>query len=169
MGFGGSRGGPGDGPANACPQTTRIGVAVNSVRKHCSDEEVVASAKILIKNWKRLLGERGKILPKTSPNPAPGCPGVPGLCRDPAPSRRDPRCPEEGEGRRRGEGEEGEGEEAGFPQLSQRRGEPPPGQTPQNPRQAQGEAQGAVRGQRGGTNGARTSSDPPGSIPKGLV
>lgn len=40
-----------------CPQTTRIGVAVNSVRKHCSDEEVVASAKILIKNWKRLLGE----------------------------------------------------------------------------------------------------------------
>ncbi|NXK44084.1 TCEA3 protein, partial [Chauna torquata] len=54
-------------------QTTRIGVAVNSVRKHCSDEEVVASAKILIKNWKRLLGERGKSLPKTSP----GCPGVP--------------------------------------------------------------------------------------------
>lgn len=40
-----------------CPQSTRIGVAVNSVRKHCSDEEVVASAKILIKNWKRLLGE----------------------------------------------------------------------------------------------------------------
>uniref|UniRef100_A0A8V5GEA1 Transcription elongation factor n=1 Tax=Melopsittacus undulatus TaxID=13146 RepID=A0A8V5GEA1_MELUD len=38
-------------------QTTRIGVAVNSVRKHCSDGEVVASAKILIKNWKRLLGE----------------------------------------------------------------------------------------------------------------
>uniref|UniRef100_A0A8C8AVS1 TFIIS N-terminal domain-containing protein n=1 Tax=Otus sunia TaxID=257818 RepID=A0A8C8AVS1_9STRI len=35
-------------------QTTRIGVAVNSVRKHCSDEEVVTSAKILIKNWKRL-------------------------------------------------------------------------------------------------------------------
>ncbi|NWI05008.1 TCEA3 protein, partial [Tichodroma muraria] len=39
-------------------QTTRIGVAVNSVRKHCSDGEVVASAKILIKNWKRLL-EKG--------------------------------------------------------------------------------------------------------------
>uniref|UniRef100_A0A672U297 TFIIS N-terminal domain-containing protein n=1 Tax=Strigops habroptila TaxID=2489341 RepID=A0A672U297_STRHB len=34
-------------------QTTRIGVAVNSVRKHCSDGEVVASAKILIKNWKQ--------------------------------------------------------------------------------------------------------------------
>ncbi|NXV48579.1 TCEA3 protein, partial [Uria aalge] len=41
-------------------QTTRIGVAVNSVRKHCSDEEVVASAKILIKNWKRLLDVDGK-------------------------------------------------------------------------------------------------------------
>ncbi|KFW79637.1 Transcription elongation factor A protein 3, partial [Manacus vitellinus] len=40
-------------------QTTRIGVAVNSVRKHCSDEEVVASAKILIKNWKRLLAPTG--------------------------------------------------------------------------------------------------------------
>lgn len=36
-------------------QTTRIGVAVNTVRKQCSDEEVVALAKILIKNWKRLL------------------------------------------------------------------------------------------------------------------
>ncbi|XP_029475612.1 transcription elongation factor A protein 3 isoform X2 [Rhinatrema bivittatum] len=36
-------------------QSTRIGVTVNAVRKHCSDEEVVAMAKILIKNWKRLL------------------------------------------------------------------------------------------------------------------
>ncbi|NXD66878.1 TCEA3 protein, partial [Eolophus roseicapillus] len=44
-------------------QTTRIGVAVNSVRKHCSDGEVVASAKILIKNWKRLLGEPPKPQP----------------------------------------------------------------------------------------------------------
>ncbi|NXG68408.1 TCEA3 protein, partial [Baryphthengus martii] len=44
-------------------QTTRIGVAVNSVRKHCSDEEVVTSAKILIKNWKRLLGDSHR-LPK---------------------------------------------------------------------------------------------------------
>ncbi|NXM00095.1 TCEA3 protein, partial [Tyrannus savana] len=57
-------------------QTTRIGVAVNSVRKHCSDEEVVASAKILIKNWKRLLGEqcRGRREPpkaSTSPGPSP--------------------------------------------------------------------------------------------------
>ncbi|XP_004631186.2 transcription elongation factor A protein 3-like [Octodon degus] len=36
-------------------QTTRIGVAVNGVRKHCSDKEVVALAKVLIKNWKQLL------------------------------------------------------------------------------------------------------------------
>ncbi|NXW07143.1 TCEA3 protein, partial [Fregetta grallaria] len=52
-------------------QTTRIGVAVNSVRKHCSDEEVVASAKILIKNWKRLLGERCRGEAGTPPNPNP--------------------------------------------------------------------------------------------------
>uniref|UniRef100_A0A8D0EVM7 TFIIS N-terminal domain-containing protein n=1 Tax=Strix occidentalis caurina TaxID=311401 RepID=A0A8D0EVM7_STROC len=52
-------------------QTTRIGVAVNSVRKHCSDEEVATSAKILIKNWKRLLGERcwGEAGTLLSPNP----------------------------------------------------------------------------------------------------
>uniref|UniRef100_H3AE10 Transcription elongation factor A3 n=1 Tax=Latimeria chalumnae TaxID=7897 RepID=H3AE10_LATCH len=36
-------------------QTTRIGMAVNAVRKHCTDEEIAALAKILIKNWKRLL------------------------------------------------------------------------------------------------------------------
>ncbi|XP_077826515.1 transcription elongation factor A protein 3 isoform X7 [Macaca mulatta] len=48
-------------------ETTRIGVAVNGVRKHCSDKEVVSLAKVLIKNWKRLLdspgppkGEKGK-------------------------------------------------------------------------------------------------------------
>ncbi|XP_006031962.1 transcription elongation factor A protein 3 [Alligator sinensis] len=40
-------------------QTTRIGVAVNSIRKHCSDEEVAALAKLLIKNWKRLLDSSG--------------------------------------------------------------------------------------------------------------
>ncbi|XP_030074590.1 transcription elongation factor A protein 3 isoform X2 [Microcaecilia unicolor] len=40
-------------------QSTRIGVTVNAVRKHCSDEEVVAMAKILIKNWKRLLDSSG--------------------------------------------------------------------------------------------------------------
>ncbi|NXF95515.1 TCEA3 protein, partial [Eubucco bourcierii] len=40
-------------------QATRIGVAVNSMRKHCEDEEVVASAKILIRNWKRLLEPSG--------------------------------------------------------------------------------------------------------------
>lgn len=36
-------------------QDTRIGMSVNGIRKHCTDEEVVALAKILIKNWKRLL------------------------------------------------------------------------------------------------------------------
>ncbi|XP_070620631.1 transcription elongation factor A protein 3 isoform X4 [Erythrolamprus reginae] len=40
-------------------QTTKIGVAVNTVRKHCSDTEVVALAKVLIKNWKRLLESSG--------------------------------------------------------------------------------------------------------------
>uniref|UniRef100_A0A8C8R9P8 TFIIS N-terminal domain-containing protein n=1 Tax=Pelusios castaneus TaxID=367368 RepID=A0A8C8R9P8_9SAUR len=40
-------------------QTTRIGVAVNAVRKQCSNEDVVALAKILIKNWKRLLESSG--------------------------------------------------------------------------------------------------------------
>nr|XP_058918415.1 transcription elongation factor A protein 3 isoform X1 [Kogia breviceps] len=45
-------------------QTTRIGVAVNGVRKHCSDKEVVSLAKVLIRNWKQLLappkGEKGE-------------------------------------------------------------------------------------------------------------
>ncbi|KAB0361827.1 hypothetical protein FD754_005983 [Muntiacus muntjak] len=36
-------------------QTTRIGVAVNGVRKHCSNKEVVGLAKVLIRNWKQLL------------------------------------------------------------------------------------------------------------------
>ncbi|XP_067316665.1 transcription elongation factor A protein 3 isoform X2 [Anolis sagrei] len=36
-------------------QTTRIGIAVNTIRKHSRDEEVIALAKVLIKNWKRLL------------------------------------------------------------------------------------------------------------------
>ncbi|ETE65452.1 Transcription elongation factor A protein 3, partial [Ophiophagus hannah] len=40
-------------------ETTKIGVAVNTVRKHCSDKEVVALAKLLIKNWKRLLESSG--------------------------------------------------------------------------------------------------------------
>ncbi|XP_063167865.1 transcription elongation factor A protein 3 isoform X2 [Candoia aspera] len=40
-------------------QTTKIGVAVNTVRKHCSDKEVVDLAKLLIKNWKRLLESSG--------------------------------------------------------------------------------------------------------------
>ncbi|KAM6967516.1 transcription elongation factor A protein 3 [Aplochiton taeniatus] len=36
-------------------QETRIGMSVNGIRKHCTDEDVVALAKILIKDWKRLL------------------------------------------------------------------------------------------------------------------
>ncbi|XP_046897419.1 transcription elongation factor A protein 3 isoform X6 [Hypomesus transpacificus] len=36
-------------------QETRIGMSVNSIRKHCTDEEVVTLAKLLIKDWKRLL------------------------------------------------------------------------------------------------------------------
>ncbi|XP_031431827.1 transcription elongation factor A protein 3 isoform X7 [Clupea harengus] len=36
-------------------QDTRIGMSVNGIRKQCTDEEVVALSKILIKNWKRLL------------------------------------------------------------------------------------------------------------------
>ncbi|XP_072535918.1 transcription elongation factor A protein 3 isoform X9 [Salminus brasiliensis] len=36
-------------------QDTRIGMSVNGIRKHCTDEDVVSLAKILIKNWKRLL------------------------------------------------------------------------------------------------------------------
>uniref|UniRef100_A0A3B4AWR1 TFIIS N-terminal domain-containing protein n=1 Tax=Periophthalmus magnuspinnatus TaxID=409849 RepID=A0A3B4AWR1_9GOBI len=37
-------------------QETRIGMSVNGIRKHCTDEEVIALAKFLIKDWKRLLG-----------------------------------------------------------------------------------------------------------------
>ncbi|XP_050987090.1 transcription elongation factor A protein 3 isoform X9 [Labeo rohita] len=36
-------------------QDTRIGMSVNGIRKHCTDEDVVNLAKILIKNWKKLL------------------------------------------------------------------------------------------------------------------
>ena len=49
-------------------QTTRIGVAVNGVRKHCSNKEVVALAKVLIRNWKQLLGKgAGSPGPSVSP------------------------------------------------------------------------------------------------------
>ncbi|XP_045154792.1 transcription elongation factor A protein 3 [Echinops telfairi] len=64
-------------------QTTRIGVAVNGVRKHCSDKEVVSLAKVLIKNWKRLLDSPG--LPR----------GEKGGERDPAQKNdREPDCPD---------------------------------------------------------------------------
>ncbi|XP_068426706.1 transcription elongation factor A protein 3 isoform X2 [Clinocottus analis] len=36
-------------------QETRIGMSVNGIRKHSSDEEVISLAKLLIKEWKRLL------------------------------------------------------------------------------------------------------------------
>ncbi|XP_055020168.1 transcription elongation factor A protein 3 isoform X2 [Boleophthalmus pectinirostris] len=36
-------------------QETRIGMSVNGIRKHCTDEEVITLAKFLIKDWKRLL------------------------------------------------------------------------------------------------------------------
>ncbi|KAL3060485.1 hypothetical protein OYC64_014936 [Pagothenia borchgrevinki] len=36
-------------------QETRIGMSVNGIRKHCTDEEVIALAKVLIKDWKRHL------------------------------------------------------------------------------------------------------------------
>ncbi|XP_052000533.1 transcription elongation factor A protein 3-like isoform X8 [Xyrauchen texanus] len=36
-------------------QDTRIGMSVNGIRKHCTDEDVVNLAKILIKSWKKLL------------------------------------------------------------------------------------------------------------------
>ncbi|MBN3277408.1 TCEA3 protein, partial [Polyodon spathula] len=42
---------------NISLQGTRIGMSVNAVRKHCPDEEVITLAKILVKNWKRLLME----------------------------------------------------------------------------------------------------------------
>ncbi|XP_051961763.1 transcription elongation factor A protein 2-like [Xyrauchen texanus] len=42
-------------------QSTRIGMSVNAVRKHSSDEEVQTLAKSLIKTWKKLLdGSDGK-------------------------------------------------------------------------------------------------------------
>ncbi|XP_068591717.1 transcription elongation factor A protein 3 isoform X5 [Cebidichthys violaceus] len=36
-------------------QETRIGMSVNGIRKHSADEEVISLAKLLIKDWKRLL------------------------------------------------------------------------------------------------------------------
>ncbi|XP_042372831.1 transcription elongation factor A protein 2-like, partial [Plectropomus leopardus] len=42
-------------------QSTRVGMSVNAVRKHSSDEEVQTLAKALIKSWKKLLdGSEGK-------------------------------------------------------------------------------------------------------------
>ncbi|KAK5863976.1 hypothetical protein PBY51_000955 [Eleginops maclovinus] len=42
-------------------QSTRVGMSVNAVRKHSSEEEVQTLAKVLIKSWKKLLdGSEGK-------------------------------------------------------------------------------------------------------------
>ncbi|KAG1948130.1 transcription elongation factor A protein [Pimephales promelas] len=41
-------------------QDTRIGMSVNGIRKHCTDEDVVNLAKILIKSWKKLLESADK-------------------------------------------------------------------------------------------------------------
>ncbi|XP_061674746.1 transcription elongation factor A protein 3 isoform X6 [Syngnathoides biaculeatus] len=45
-------------------QETRIGMSVNSIRKHCPDEEVIALAKVLVKEWKRLLGTSRRAAPR---------------------------------------------------------------------------------------------------------
>uniref|UniRef100_A0A3Q4M259 Transcription elongation factor A (SII), 3 n=1 Tax=Neolamprologus brichardi TaxID=32507 RepID=A0A3Q4M259_NEOBR len=51
-------------------QETRIGMSVNGIRKHCTDEEVIALAKVLIKDWKRLLGTHTDLhAPKTPTTP----------------------------------------------------------------------------------------------------
>uniref|UniRef100_A0A672ZQB0 Transcription elongation factor n=1 Tax=Sphaeramia orbicularis TaxID=375764 RepID=A0A672ZQB0_9TELE len=61
-------------------QETRIGMSVNGIRKHCTDEEVIALAKVLIKDWKRLLdSEKSSEMkngldpnkPASSPNGSP--------------------------------------------------------------------------------------------------
>lgn len=58
-------------------QETRIGMSVNGIRKHCTDEEVIALAKVLIKDWKRLLDSekpsemKNGLDPAVSPNSSP--------------------------------------------------------------------------------------------------
>uniref|UniRef100_A0A3Q2PMI2 Transcription elongation factor n=1 Tax=Fundulus heteroclitus TaxID=8078 RepID=A0A3Q2PMI2_FUNHE len=47
-------------------QETRIGMSVNNIRKHCRDEEVVSLAKILIKEWKRLLDSGNSLSDKVA-------------------------------------------------------------------------------------------------------
>ncbi|XP_041068819.1 transcription elongation factor A protein 3 [Carcharodon carcharias] len=46
-------------------QSTRIGMSVNAMRKHSTDEEVITLAKILIKNWKKLLASEIPVVHKT--------------------------------------------------------------------------------------------------------
>uniref|UniRef100_A0A8C7CE56 Transcription elongation factor A (SII), 3 n=1 Tax=Oncorhynchus kisutch TaxID=8019 RepID=A0A8C7CE56_ONCKI len=59
------------------PSDHMIGMSVNGIRKHYTDDVVVSLSKILIKDWKRLLGrivgdcllERGKEMPKIPTTP----------------------------------------------------------------------------------------------------
>jgi len=37
-------------------------MSVNGIRKHCTDEDVVNLAKILIKSWKKLLGKGNMLM-----------------------------------------------------------------------------------------------------------
>ncbi|XP_038654708.1 transcription elongation factor A protein 3 [Scyliorhinus canicula] len=46
-------------------QSTRIGMSVNAMRKHSTDEEVITLAKILIKTWKKLLASEMPVVQKT--------------------------------------------------------------------------------------------------------
>ncbi|XP_031154638.1 transcription elongation factor A protein 3 isoform X4 [Sander lucioperca] len=96
-------------------QETRIGMSVNGIRKHCTDEEVIALAKILIKDWKRLLdsekpsemkngldSSKTAVSPNTSPSetqsrkltPDPNAPFAPlPLHLHPPPPRKEPPDP----------------------------------------------------------------------------
>ncbi|CAG0918420.1 unnamed protein product [Notodromas monacha] len=49
---------------------TRIGMTVNALRKNVGDDAVVATAKTIIKDWKKFLAPSGS---KDSVNAAPGC------------------------------------------------------------------------------------------------
>eukprot|EP00062_Callorhinchus_milii_P010103 gi/632954608/ref/XP_007893052.1/ PREDICTED: transcription elongation factor A protein 3-like [Callorhinchus milii] len=64
-------------------QRTRIGMSVNSVRKHSSDEEIVSLSKVLIRNWKKLMeipghqkhekpSDKGPETNEEKPHKAPG-------------------------------------------------------------------------------------------------
>ncbi|CAG00039.1 unnamed protein product [Tetraodon nigroviridis] len=70
-------------------QETRIGVSVNSIRKHCADEEVIALAKVLIKDWKRLLDAEKPAGLKNGLDPARAAAASPGSSPPDTQNRRD--------------------------------------------------------------------------------